>query len=133
HPTAIVDSGARIGSNVAIGPFSVIGPEVALGENTVVQSHAVIEGRVVLGTGNVIGHGAVIGGPPQDLSFSLERKTGIERGNDNVIREYCSIHRGTAEGSTTKIGNKNFLMVGAHVGHNCEIASNTIIANNCLL
>ena len=87
----------------------------------------------MIGAGNFIGHGAIIGAPPQDLSFSLERKTKIEIGNENVIREYCTIHRGSAEGSTTKIGDNNVLMVGVHVGHNCEISNNVIIANNCLL
>jgi len=98
-----------------------------------VQSHVVIEGDVTMGTDNFIGHGAIIGAPPQDLSFSPERKTKVEIGNDNIIREYCTIHRGSSEGSATKIGDKNFLMTGAHVGHNCEIGNGVIIANNCLL
>jgi UDP-N-acetylglucosamine acyltransferase len=133
HPTAIVDSGAQIGSRVEIGPYSVIGSEVKVGEGTVIQSHVVIEGDVTIGTKNFVGHGAIIGTFPQDLSFSPERRTKIDIGDENIIREHCTIHRGTAEGSTTKIGNKNFLMVGAHVGHNSEIANNVIIANNCLL
>jgi UDP-N-acetylglucosamine acyltransferase len=133
HPTAIVDPGAKIDASIEIGPFSVIGPRVTIGEKTIVQSHVVIEGEVEIGTGNLIGHGAVIGAPPQDVSFSLARKTKVEIGNDNIIREYCTIHRGTAEGSATKIGDKNFLMAGAHIGHNCEIGNNVIIANNCLL
>jgi len=133
HPTAIVDARAQIGANVEIGPFSVIGAQTVIGERTVIQSHVAIEGEVLVGAGNFIGHGAIIGAPPQDLSFSPERKTKIDIGNENVIREYCTIHRGSAEGSATKIGDKNFLMAGAHVGHNCEIGNNVIIANNCLL
>jgi UDP-N-acetylglucosamine acyltransferase len=133
HPTAIVDPGAQIDSAVEIGPFSVIGPQATLGEKTIVQSHVVIEGEVAIGTRNFIGYGAIIGSPPQDVSFSSERKTSVEIGNDNVIREYCTIHRGTAGGSTTKIGDKNFLMAGAHIGHNCLIGNNVVIANNCLL
>jgi UDP-N-acetylglucosamine acyltransferase len=133
HPTAIVDPVARMGTDVEIGPFSVIGPQATTGEKTIVQSHVVIEGEVVLGNGNFIGHGAIIGAPPQDLSFSPERKTRVEIGNDNVIREYCTIHRGSPEGSATKIGDKNFLMAGAHIGHNCLIGNNVVIANNCLL
>jgi len=133
HPTAIVDTAARIGSDVEIGPFSIVGPQVAIGENTIVQSHVVIEGEVEIGSGNLIGHGAIIGAPPQDISFSPERKTKVAIGNNNIIREYCTIHRGTAEGSATKIGNNNFLMAGAHIGHNCEIGNNVVIANNCLL
>jgi UDP-N-acetylglucosamine acyltransferase len=133
HPTALVDPNAQIGADVEIGPFSMIGPQAVIGNNTIVQSHVVIEGNVAIGTGNFIGHGAIIGTPPQDLSFSPERKTKIEIGNDNIIREYCTIHRGSSEGSATKIGDKNFLMAGAHVGHNCEIGNGVIIANNCLL
>ena len=133
HPTALVDTAAKIGADVEIGPFSTIGPQVVIGDSTIVQTHAVIEGEVTIGSGNFIGHGAVIGAPPQDLSFSPERKTRVEIGNENIIREYGTIHRGTADGSATKIGDNNFLMAGAHVGHNCIIGNNVIIANNCLL
>ncbi len=133
HPTAMVDPGAKIGADVEIGPFSIIGPQATIGEKTIVLSHVIIEGQVTIGSGNLIGHGAVIGPPPQDVSFSPQRKTKLEIGDNNIIREYCTIHRGTAEGSATKIGNKNFLMAGAHIGHNCEIGNNVIIANNCLL
>lgn len=133
HPTAIVDSGARIGNGVEIGPYSIVGPAVTIGDGSVVQSHVVVENDVTIGAGNFIGHGTIIGAAPQDLSFSSKRKTKIEIGNENIIREHCTIHRGTAEGSATRMGNKNFLMVGAHVGHNCEIGNNVIIANNCLL
>ncbi len=133
HRTAIVVQGAKIGVGVEVGPFSIVGPQVTIGERTIVQSHVVIEGEVEIGSGNFIGHGAVIGAPPQDVSFSSERKTKVEIGHNNIIREYCTIHRGTAEGSATKIGDKNFLMAGAHIGHNCEIGNNVVIANNCLL
>jgi UDP-N-acetylglucosamine acyltransferase len=133
HPTAIVDHAAKIGADVEIGPFSIIGPHVTIGDKTIVQSHVVIEGEVTIGNGNFIGHGAIIGTPPQDVAFSPERKTKVEIGNDNIIREYCTIHRGSPEGSATKIGDRNFLMAGAHIGHNCVIGNNVLIANNCLL
>jgi len=133
HPTAIVDPDAKIAASVEIGPFSIIGPHATIGENTIVQSHVVIENNVIIGRGNLIGHGAVLGAPPQDLSFSPERKTKVQIGNDNVIREYCTIHLGSPDGSSTTIGDKNFLMAGAHIGHNCVIGNNVIIANNCLL
>ncbi len=133
HPTAIVDSNAKVGANVEIGAFSIIGPHVTIGEQTIVQSHVVIEGEVAIGRGNLIGHGAIIGVPPQDVSFSPERKTKVEIGEGNIIREYCTIHRGSPDGSVTKIGDKNFLMAGAHIGHNCLIGDNVVIANNCLL
>jgi UDP-N-acetylglucosamine acyltransferase len=133
HPTAIVDPAAQIGADVEIGPFSIIAPQVTIGEKTIVQSHVVIEGEVAIGAGNFIGHGTIIGAPPQDVSFSPERKTRVEIGDNNIIREYCTIHRGSSDGSATKIGDKNFLMTGAHVGHNCIVGNNVIIANNCLL
>ena len=133
HPTAIVDPNAKLGANAEIGPFSIVGPDVTIGDNTIVQSHVVIETEIAIGRGNFIGHGAIIGVPPQDVSFSLERKTKVEIGDDNIIREYCTIHRGSADGSATKIGDKNFLMAGAHIGHNSLIGKNVVIANNCLL
>jgi UDP-N-acetylglucosamine acyltransferase len=133
HPTAVVDPAAKLGADVEVGPYSIIGGRVRIGERSTIQSHAVIEGEVSIGVGNLVGHGTIIGAPPQDLGFSEERKTGVEIGDENIIREYCTIHRGSPEGSATKIGDKNFLMVGAHVGHNCEIGNHVIIANNCLL
>jgi UDP-N-acetylglucosamine acyltransferase len=133
HPTAIVDPNAKIGQGAEIGPFSIVGPDVTIGDNTIVQSHVVIEGEVVIGRGNFIGHGVIIGAPPQDVSFSPERKAKVEIGNDNIIREYCTIHRGSPDGSATKIGDTNFLMAAAHIGHNCLIGKNVVIANNCLL
>jgi UDP-N-acetylglucosamine acyltransferase len=133
HSTAIVDPNAKIGADVQIGPFSIVGPDVIIGRQTIVQSHVVIEGEVAIGRGNFIGHGAIIGAPPQDVAFSPERKTRVEIGDDNIIREYCTIHRGSSDGSATKIGDNNFLMAGAHVGHNCLIGNNVVVANNCLL
>ena len=133
HPTAIVDPKAKIGTDVAIGPYAVIGGNVVIGERSTIESHVVVEPGVTIGAANLIGHGAILGSAPQDLSFSPERKTYVAIGNENVIREHCTIHRGSAEGSVTKIGDNNFLMAGAHVGHNCEIGNNVIIANNCLL
>jgi UDP-N-acetylglucosamine acyltransferase len=133
HRSAIVYPNAKIGADVQVGPFSIVGPHVTIGDNTIVQSHVVIEGEVAIGSGNFIGHGAIIGVPPQDVSFSPQRKTKVEIGDHNIIREYCTIHRGSADESATTIGNKNFLMSGSHVGHNCLIGNNVVIANNCLL
>jgi UDP-N-acetylglucosamine acyltransferase len=133
HPTVILDPNAQIGVDVEIGPFSIVGPQVTIGDKTVVQSHVVIEGEVAIGRGNLIGHGAIIGAPPQDVSFSPERMTKVKIGDHNIIREYCTIHRGSPDGSATKIGDNTFLMTGAHIGHNCLIGDNVVIANNCLL
>jgi UDP-N-acetylglucosamine acyltransferase len=133
HPTAVVSPDAKIAEGAEIGPFSIVGPDVTICEKTVVQSHVVIEGEVAIGRGNFIGHGAVIGVPPQDISFSRDRRTRVEIGDNNIIREYCTIHRGSGDSSATRIGDKNFLMSGAHIGHNCLIGNNVVIANNCLL
>ncbi|MBA3607991.1 MAG: acyl-ACP--UDP-N-acetylglucosamine O-acyltransferase [Chthoniobacterales bacterium] len=133
HPTATIDPAARLGEEVEVGPYAVIGGEVEIGARTVVQSHAVIEGAVRLGMDNRIGQGAIIGGFPQDLSFKAGTRSAVEIGDGNVIREHVTIHRGTAEGSVTRLGNNNFFMAGAHFGHNCEIGNNVVIANNCLL
>ena len=133
HPTALVDSKAQIGTDVEIGAYSIIGPQVVVDRDSLIGSHVVIEGDVQMGEHTVIGHGAIIGSAPQDLAYSFQTRSGVRIGDSNTIREHCTIHRGTAEGSMTTIGDKNFLMVGAHVGHNCTIGSNVIIANNCLL
>jgi len=133
HPSAIVDPKAEIGTDVEIGPYAVIAGNVTIGAGSRIESHAVIDGEVIIDAGNVVGHAAIIGAPPQDLSYSAERRTKVEIGAENVIREHCTVHRGSADGSTTKMGNKNFLMAGAHVGHNCKIGDKVIIANNCLL
>ncbi|MDQ2868801.1 MAG: acyl-ACP--UDP-N-acetylglucosamine O-acyltransferase [Verrucomicrobiota bacterium] len=133
HLTAIVGSGAKIGERVEIGPHTLIGGEVTIGDDTIIGANAVLEGEVVLGAGNRIGHGAIIGGAPQDVNFSEKTRSRVEIGARNVIREYCTIHRGTAEGSATKIGDDNFLMIGVHVGHNCVVGNKVIIANNVLL
>lgn len=133
HPTAIVEAGAALGEEVEIGPFSFVGPEAVVGDGTIIRSHVVIEGSVRIGRKNCIGHGSVIGGTPQDLGFKPETASRVEIGDGNVIREHCTIHRGTAEASVTTVGDGNFLMAGAHIGHNCQIGNGVIIANNCLL
>ena len=133
HPTAVVDPKAQLGADVEIGAFAIVGPNAVIGANTIVQAHAVVEGTVRLGERNLIGYGAIIGGPPQDLSFKPDVHSEVQIGNENIIREYCTIHRGTSEGTATVVGDRNFLMAGVHVAHNCRIGNRVIIANNCLL
>lgn len=133
HLTAIIGSGAKIGERVEIGPHSVIGGEAQIGDDCVIGANVVIEGEVRIGRENRIGHGAHLGGEPQDLSYSPKTRSGVEIGDRNRIREYCTIHRGTTGGSVTKIGDDNFFMVGAHIGHNCAVRNKVIIANNVLL
>jgi UDP-N-acetylglucosamine acyltransferase len=133
HPTAIIDPAAQLGADVEVGPYSVIGPGAVLGEKCTIQSHVVIEGSVRMGPGNFIGHGAILGAIPQDLSFDPMTKSSVEIGSANTIREYCTIHRGSTEGSATVLGDGNFLMVGTHLGHNCTLGNGVVIANDCLL
>ncbi len=133
HPTALVNPSAQIGAGVEIGPYSIIGPHALIGAGTVIQSHVVLEAGVEVGVDNVIGHGSIIGAPPQDLAFKAATRSAVRIGNGNTLREYCTIHRGSVEETATTIGDRNFLMVGVHVGHNCTIGNNVVIANNCLL
>ncbi|MEP6809676.1 MAG: acyl-ACP--UDP-N-acetylglucosamine O-acyltransferase [Chthoniobacterales bacterium] len=133
HPTAAVDPAASIGREVEIGAFALIGPEAVIGDECVIQSHVVIEGEVRLGRQNRVGSGSILGGPPQDLGFKEATRSRVEIGDGNIIREHCTIHRGTTADSATTVGDGNFLMAGVHIGHNCQIGGGVIIANNCLL
>jgi UDP-N-acetylglucosamine acyltransferase len=133
HLTAIIGSGAKIGANVEIGPHSVVGGAVTIADDCVIGANVVIEGEVSIGRSNRIGHGTIIGGEPQDVSFSPTTRSRVEIGERNIIREQCTINRGTRADSATKIGDENFLMVNAHVGHNCVIGNKVIVANNVLL
>ena len=133
HPTAIIESGAKIGANVEIGPHSILGDAVTIADDCVIGANVMIEGEVSIGRGNQIEHGAMIGGQPQDVSFSPTTPSRVEIGERNIIRENSTIHRGTTADSATKLGDENFLMVNAHVGHNCVIGNKVIVANNVLL
>lgn len=133
HPTAVIDPGAEVRAGVKIGPYAVVGAGAIIGDETILQSHVVLEGAVRIGKTNLICHGSVIGGPPQDLGFKRETRSWVEIGDGNVFREHCTVHRGTAEGTATQIGHRNYFMAGVHVGHNCRIGDEVIIANNCLL
>ncbi|HEV2803354.1 MAG TPA: acyl-ACP--UDP-N-acetylglucosamine O-acyltransferase [Chthoniobacterales bacterium] len=133
HPSALVDPAAQIGAGVEIGPFAVIGAGAVIGDNCTIQAHAVIEGPVKMGSENFVGYGAIIGALPQDLGFDRKIQSLVEIGNGNTIREYCTIHRGSTEGSATRIGDGNFLMVGNHLGHDCTIGNGVVMANDCLL
>lgn len=133
HKTAIIESGAQIGTDVEIGPYSIVSAGAVIAEKCVIQSQVVIEGTVIMGASNFIGHGSVLGGTPQDLGFHPTIQSRVEIGRGNIIREHCTIHRGTTEGSATSVGDRNLLMVGVHLGHNCQIGNEVVIANNCLL
>lgn len=133
HPTAIVDPKAQIASDVTIGAYSVIGPDVEVGEDTWIGPHAVINGPTKIGRENRIFQFASIGEIPQDKKYHNE-PTRLEIGDRNVIREGCTIHRGTIQDqSLTRIGNDNWIMAYVHVAHDCIVGNNTTMSNNVAL
>lgn len=132
-PHAIIHSGAKIASGVEIGPFAIIGKNVEIGEGTKIGPHSVIEGYTKIGRNNTIYQFAAIGGPPQDKKYK-GGPTFIEIGDNNIIREFCTIHMGTEGGrKVTKIGNDNYLMNYVHVAHDCILGDGNVFANNASL
>lgn len=130
---AIIDPSARLAEGVSVGPYSIIGPEVEIGEGTWVAPHVVINGPTRIGRDNKIFQFASIGEIPQDKKFHGE-PTLLEIGDRNVIREYCTINRGTIQDSgVTRIGNDNWIMAYVHIAHDCQVGNNTIFSNNASL
>jgi UDP-N-acetylglucosamine acyltransferase len=133
HPSAIVPPGARLADGVRIGPYAVIGENVSLGPETVVEAHAVVDGYTSLGARNRIFPFASIGLEPQDLKFKGEKST-LEIGDDNIFREFVTIHRGTSlGGGRTVIGNSNLFMAYTHVAHDCIVGSSIVFGNAATL
>jgi UDP-N-acetylglucosamine acyltransferase len=133
HNTAIVHENARIGKNVEIGPYAVIGEHVSIGDGTRIGAHTVIEGWTQIGKDNRIYQFASIGADPQDLKFSGE-KSYLKIGDRNMIREFVTLHRGTAEGGgETVVGNDSLLMAYSHVAHDCILGDRVILANAATL
>ena len=133
HPTAIIEDGANIGSNVSIGAYSFVGKDVTIGDNTSVGMHTIIEGITTIGKNNQIFSHAVIGSIPQDLKYQGERVELII-GDNNKIREFTLINPGTkGGGGVTKIGNNNLLMGYVHIAHDVIIGNNCILANAATL
>jgi len=133
HPSAVIHPRARIGEAVSIGPFCTIGEKVTLGDRCVLDSHVVIEGPTTIASDNRFYPFCVIGVQPQDLKYKNE-ETFLSIGPRNTFREYVNVHRGTkGGGGHTRIGEHNFLMVGAHVGHDCVVGNEIIMANAATL
>ncbi len=126
HQTASVHPSVHFGKNVDIGPYVVIGPEVKIGDNTKIGSHTIIRKWTTIGSDNVIHHNVSIGLPPQDYKYKGERNE-IIIGNKNVIREFATIHLPSGEGTKTIVGDENFIMVYAHIPHNCKIGNQAVI------
>ncbi|MCG2634191.1 MAG: acyl-ACP--UDP-N-acetylglucosamine O-acyltransferase [Gammaproteobacteria bacterium] len=133
HPTALVAESAELGAGVSIGPYSIIGSGVEVGAGCEIGAHVVIKGPTRLGQNNRIYAFASIGEDPQDKKFGGE-ETWLEIGNDNTIREYCTLNRGTADGGgVTRIGDGNWIMAYVHVAHDCRIGNRNTLANGASL
>ena len=133
HPTAIVHPGARIGAGTVVGPYATIGERVTIGRNCRIGASCVIDGVTEIGDNNEIFPMASIGMVPQDLKFGGE-PTRVVIGERNVIREFVTIHRGTAGGGgVTSIGNHNLLMAYTHIAHDCHVGNDTIFGNAATL
>jgi len=129
HRTALIDPAAHVGQDVAIGPYAVVGPHVTIGDRAQIGAHAVLERNVRLGSGVKIGVGTVLGSDPQDLKYKGE-ETWVEIGDHTVIREYCTINRGTPATGKTTVGERCFIMTYVHIAHDCVIGSDVILANS---
>ena len=133
HETAIVSPGAKLGKNVSVGPWSYIGPDVEIGDDCVIHSHVVIKGPSKIGKGNQFYQFSTIGEDTPDKKYAGEA-TWLEMGDNNIVRENVTIHRGTVQDNgVTKIGDNNLLMAYVHIAHDCVVGNNTIFANNASL
>ena len=133
HPTAIVESGAELGENVAIGAYSIVRSRVRIGEGTTIGPHCVIEGRTTIGRDNRFFQFSSIGAVPQDKKYAGE-PTELVIGDRNMVREFCTFNLGTAQDAgVTRIGSDNWIMAYVHIAHDCQVGDRTTLANNTTL
>jgi UDP-N-acetylglucosamine acyltransferase len=132
HQTAIISPNARVANDAIIGPYSVVEDNVVISKGCIMHANAHIFTGTTLGENCIVHKGACLGGEPQDLAYKGAQSY-LTIGTNNVFREYTTVHRGTAKGTETLIGDNNYFMCGAHVAHNCKIGNNVIICNNALL
>ena len=132
HESAIISRSAQLGSNATVGPYAVIEDHVEIGDGCEIAAHAVVKSFTKLGQRNRIFEHATLGGEPQDVKFKRERSYLII-GDDNLIREYCTLHRASGEDALTRIGSRNFFMIGVHIAHNCNIGNDNVFANGAAL
>jgi len=130
HPTAIIHSGAKLGTNVSVDAYSVVGEHVEIGDGTWIGPHVVIEGHTRIGGNNRVFQFCSLGAAPQDKKYANE-PTRLEIGDGNTIREFCTFNCGTAQDAgVTRLGSKNWIMAYVHLAHDCQIGDHTIFANN---
>ncbi len=133
HPSAVIEAGARLASDVEIGPYAVIGGQVEIGAGSRIGAHAVITGHTRIGRDNHIFQFASIGAEPQDKKYAGE-PTRLEIGDRNTIREFCTFNCGTVQDAgVTRLGNDNWMMAYVHLAHDCQVGNHTIFANNSQL
>jgi UDP-N-acetylglucosamine acyltransferase len=133
HATAIIDPKADLAPDVEVGAYSIIGPDVKIDSGTRIGPHVVIEGPTSIGKNNQVFQYASLGAAPQDKKYAAE-PTRLEIGDNNTIREFCTFNRGTVQDAgVTRIGNDNWIMAYVHIAHDCQVANNTILANNSSL
>jgi UDP-N-acetylglucosamine acyltransferase len=132
HPTAIVDPKAKLGAGVQVGPYAIIGADVELGDGSKVGHHATLEGPTKIGPRNEFFPYAAIGFVTQDLKYAGE-PTYLQIGGGNTFREFSTVHRGTAPGEKTIIGDGNLFLAYSHIAHNCVVGNRTIFSNNATL
>lgn len=132
HPLALVDPAAEIGRDVTIGPFCIVEQGAVIGDGCQLAARVVIKGRTTLGKHNEVGEGSVLGGKAQHV---VESQPGgmLVIGDHNRLRENVTIHRGHADDARTVVGDHNYLMVNAHIGHDCRVGNHTIIVNNVMV
>ncbi len=129
HPTAIIAPSARLGADVSIGPYCIIGADVEIGDGTWLQHHVTVMGPTKIGKNNRSFADSSIGQQTQDQKYSAE-PTGLEIGDDNTFREFCSVHRATSPGDKTIIGSHNNFLCYVHIAHDCIVGSHVIFSNN---
>ncbi len=133
-PTAVVHPSAKIHKNALICAYAIVGANVEIGTGTVVESHAVVQGPTKIGKNNHIYSFASIGGDPQDITYEQGQESNLIIGDDNLIREFCTINRGTEkENSITRVGSNNMLMAYVHIAHDCQVGDHVIMSNNASL
>jgi UDP-N-acetylglucosamine acyltransferase len=132
HSTALISPRAELDAGVRVGPFAVIEADVVIGAGCEIGAHAVVKRYTQMGARNRVFEHATLGGEPQDVKFKGEASQ-LVIGDDNLIREYVTLHRASGEGAATRIGSRNFLMIDVHVAHNCEIGDDNIFANEVAL